>query len=146
MRTIALLVVLIVLAGCIPLKTTGPEAMYQNAELLANDKRYEDAITAYCKIVADNPQSPVAADALFEASYLRTFYDNPQKDYGKALAGFDEFVKRYPDHPKTPDANTWRAALKTIMDVREENVRLKKNIEKLNKLDIRQEEKRRKLD
>ncbi len=134
-------------AGCIlpPPGTNvlaGPESQYQEAEKRMKEKRYPEALAIYRKIVVESPQSPVSADALFEAAYVNVCYDNPQRDYNQALSGFDEFLKRYPDHAKAQEARNWRAVLKTILDLRKENEHLSKSIEELRKLDIRHEERR----
>jgi TolA-binding protein len=148
-RKFLLLIGLIALPGCFvpqaPSKVvTGPETDYQNAELLVKEKKYREAIAAYRKIAADSPPSSKAADSLFEAAYLQAFHDNPAKDYGQALLGFNEFLWRYPDHAKAPDAENWRAVLKLVLDTKKENDRLNKSIEQLKNLDIRHEERRRK--
>jgi outer membrane protein assembly factor BamD (BamD/ComL family) len=145
-RKVIACISLIALVGCAILqpKKTGPEADYQNASRLIQEKKYEDAIAACRKVADSSPQSPVAADALYNAAYLNVFHDNPHKDFGQALAGFDEFLKRYPHHAKAQDARNWRSALKVIVEVRKENDRLNKKIEGLKKLDIRHEERRRK--
>ncbi len=122
---------------------TESESEYQDALNKVKEKKYQEALELCRKIVSDSPQSPVAPDALFEAAYLQVMYDNPEKDYGQALSGFDEFLKRYPDHAKVEDARNWRGVLKTILDAKKENERLLQNIEKLKKLDIRHEERRR---
>ncbi len=148
MRLFIVLIALVVFPGCIPPSSpparelTELDVEYQNAAALVKEKKYQEAIVAYRKIVAESPQSQEAADALFETAYLYVFSDNPQKDYGQALAGFDEFLKRYPDHAKARDARNWRVVLKTILDARKENEHLIKNIEELKKLDIRHEERR----
>jgi outer membrane protein assembly factor BamD (BamD/ComL family) len=150
MRKVFALIILIALSGCVPpspppsVVVTGPEADYQKAALSVKEKRYHEAIAAYRKIAADAPQSPVAADALFEAAYLQTFYENAQKDYAQALQGFEDFLKRYPGHLKAAEARNWRVVLKTILDARKENDRLNRSIEELKQLDIRHEERRRK--
>jgi outer membrane protein assembly factor BamD (BamD/ComL family) len=145
-KKFVLFTLLIALAGCIRVhnQITGPEADYQHASLLAQEKKYGEAITTYNKIAADSPRSEIGADALFEAAYLSVLHDNPHKDYGQAIAGFDEFLKQYPDHPKARDALSWRGLLKSVLDSRKENEHLKQSIEELKKLDIRHEERRRK--
>ncbi len=150
MRKFLGLIVLIVFAlpeGCfLQPSPTGtpiePELAYQDALSRVKEKRYQEASTIFRKIVADSPQSPVAAYALFETAYLQVFYDNPEKDYSQALSGFDEFLKLYPDHVKAADARNWRGVLKAILDAKKENDHLIKNIEQLKKLDIRHEERR----
>ncbi len=143
---VVMLVVFGVTEGCVLLPKTAvmtePEEEYQNAAALVKEKKYSEALALYREIAVDSPQSAVAADALFEAAYLQVFYDNPQKDYSQALSGFDEFLKRYPDHARAKDARNWRVALKAIVDAKKENEHLLKNIEELKKLDIRHEERR----
>ncbi|HSA79090.1 MAG TPA: outer membrane protein assembly factor BamD [Nitrospirota bacterium] len=147
MRNVFVLIVVLLLSGCVttpqPVTVTGPESDYQNAADFVKEKKYSKAIAAYHKIAASSPQSPLAADSLFEVAYLQAFYDNPQKDYAQALEGFDEFLKRFPNHVKAGEAKNWQLILKTIVDTKKENERLRESIEELNKLDIRHEEKRR---
>ena len=136
----------IALAGCtlVHRTTSGPEADYQHAALLAKENKYREAISICNKVAADSPHSQLGGDALFEAAYLSIFHDNPHKDYGQAMAGFDEYLKQYPDHPKAQAARSWHDVLKSFLDVRKENERLNKSIEELKKLDIRHEERRKK--
>ena len=143
MRNVLVLIVVILLSGCAttPLATR-PETDYQSATHFAKEKKYLKAIAAYRKIADESPHSPLAADSLFEAAYLQFFYDNPEKDYAQALAGFDEFLKRFPRHAKAREAKNWHFILKTIVETKKENERLRESIEELNKLDIRHEERR----
>ncbi len=143
------LCLLIIIFGCVPFKPTpkprviaGPEADMRRAVAFEKEKRYPDAIAAYRKILTNYPQSPVASDALFAIAHLHAFYDNPQKDYTKALADFENFEKRYPNHEKAEEAKNWQAVLKLIIDMRKENSLLHMSIDQLEKEDIRHEEKR----
>ena len=145
MRNALVLIVVVLLSGCATTPVaTGPEADYRNAAAFAKENKYTEAIATYRKLADDASHSALAADSLFEAAWLQAFYDNPQKDYAQALAGFDEFLKRFPKHAKAQEARNWRVVLKMIVDTKKENDRLRKSIEQLNKLDIRHEERRRK--
>jgi TolA-binding protein len=137
-----MLVSFVVTAGCVFQQPNVAALSGSDAAALVKEKKYQEAVIAYRKIAADSPQSTVAGDALFEAAYLQVFYDNPQRDYSQALSGFDEFLKRFPDHARAPDARSWHLALKTILDIKKENDHLNQNIEQLKKLDIRHEERR----
>jgi outer membrane protein assembly factor BamD (BamD/ComL family) len=142
-----ILALLVVTAGCVlqqpkAAALSGLELDYQNAAALVREKKYDEALAAYREIAAASPLSTVAGDALYEAAYLQVFYDNPQRDYSQALSGFDEFLKRFPEHSRANDACNWRFVLRTILDIKKENEHLKKNIEQLKKLDIRHEERR----
>ena len=139
MRYALVLLALVMLSGCAAFKIN---ADYRSAAAAAKDKNYQEAVAIYNKIAVQAPQSGAAPESLFQAAYLQTLYDNPQRDYAKALQGFDEFIKRYPGHPRLQEARNWHSLLKTILDLKKENDRLKKNIEQLKKLDIRHEERR----
>ena len=134
---------LILLAGCSTVKPDikAPDD-FQVAAVAMKDKRYEDAIAVYGKILNESRRSASSADALFQIAYIQTLYDNPQRDYAKAMQSFDDFIKRYPDHARCQEAENWRFILKTILDLRKEDDRLRKNIEQLRKLDIQQEKNR----
>ncbi len=127
-----------------PKVLAGPESDMQKAVSLEQDKKYAAALAVYREIVTDYPKSPVAADALFAIARLDAFYDNPQKDYAQALVEFSEFEKLYPNHEKSREAQNWQVILKSILDLKKENNRLRKSIEELENVDIRHEEKRRK--
>jgi outer membrane protein assembly factor BamD (BamD/ComL family) len=137
-----ILALLVVTVGCMLQQPKTAVLSGSDAAELVQEKKYQEAIIEYRKIAADSPQSMVAGDALYEAAYLQVFYDNPQRDYVQALSGFDELLKRFPDHARVNDARNWRLVLRTILDIKKENEHLKKNIEQLKKLDIRHEERR----
>ncbi len=119
--------------GCASL--THPVSELTAADKLASEKKYTEAVSAYMAIIKNNSDPDISAEARFRLAYTLVAYDNPQADYPKALQEFEEFLRLYPTHEKAEEAKTWRQALKTIE-------RLSKNIEELNRLDIRHEEKR----
>ena len=96
----------------------------------------------YNKIVADSPDSDLAADALFELALINAHYDNPQRDYTRASRSFAEFLKRYPDNRRADEARTWISVLRTVQELKKQNEHLNENIEELKQLDIRHEERR----
>jgi len=138
----AVLLSLSLLSACITL--TGPRRELHTADLLFNEKRYGEAITAYGQVLKDYPNSSCAADARFSLAYTLAFYDNPQRDYSRALHEFDEFIKAYPADERVQEAQNWCHIIKTLSDTKKDNERLNKSIEDLKRLDIKQEEKRKK--
>ena len=56
----------------------------------------------------DNPKSPLAANAAFGAALARA----AMGDTARAKAGFEDFLKREPQHPLAKDAEQALAALK----------------------------------
>jgi outer membrane protein assembly factor BamD (BamD/ComL family) len=123
---------------------TGPEKQFQDAAISMKEKRYKEAAACYNKIMADSPDSALAADALFEIALINAHYDNPQKDYAHATRSFAEFLKRYPDNRRADEARTWISVLRTVQELKKQNEHLNESIEELKQLDIRHEERRRK--
>jgi TolA-binding protein len=123
---------------------TGPEKQFQDAAVSVKEKRFKEAAAACNKIMADAPNSPLAADALFELAIINAHHDNPQRDYAQAIRTFSEFLKRYPDNRRTDEAQTWISVLRSVQELKKQNEHLNESIEELKKLDIRHEEKRKK--
>ncbi len=121
-----------------------PDNEFSKADRFIQEKKYPEAIALYEKIAKDSSGSNRAADALFSSAKARASYDNPHKDYGASLQQFDEYIRRYPNNKRAPEAQQWRYLIKTIIDVKKENERLNQNIEQLKKIDIKHEERRRK--
>jgi outer membrane protein assembly factor BamD (BamD/ComL family) len=149
MKTTTLLFALVFLTGCAmssqpEVAETNTESAFQSAASLAKENKYPEAVAAYRKFAAETPVSPLAAEALFQAACLSAASRNPRRDYTQALAYFEEFLKLHPDHEKAVEAENWRAALTTIMNLKRDNARLNQSIERLKRLDITSEERRRK--
>ena len=125
---ILMLLSMSVVSSCAVLTVPGREV--RAADSLFKEKRYNDAITAYRKVLHDYPDSSWAADARYRLALALAFYDNPQKDYHLSVQEFEEFLKLYPKHESAQEARNWREVLKSI--------------EELKQLDIKHEEKRKK--
>lgn len=147
-RAAFLLVVLAAFAGCArfaaeePAAVPEPEIKTTAAKTLLQEKRYPEAIVAFRGIQQEYAGTDWAARANYGVAMIFVASDNAQRDYTLALQEIEEFLSRYPAHEKAEDARSWRQALKTLLDAKKENERLKKNIEQLKQLDLRQEEKR----
>ncbi len=143
MKKVIILLAVIWLSGCATTSVVnGPERQFQDAAVSVKEKRYKEAVAAYKKIMADSPDSPLAADALFQLALVYAHHDNPQRDYVQATRAFAEFVKRYPDNARAEEAQTWVSVLKAYQELKKKNESLGKSIEELKRLDIRHEQKR----
>lgn len=145
MKKVIVLLAVIWFAGCATksvVTVTGPEKQFQDAAVSVKEKRFKEAAAYYNKIMADAPDSPLAANALFELALINAHHDNPQRDYAQAIRSFVEFIKRYPGSRRKDEARTWISVLKTIQELKKENEHLNQSIEQLKRLDIRHEEKR----
>jgi outer membrane protein assembly factor BamD (BamD/ComL family) len=134
--------------GCTGLLTasredqTVPAIMSAEARTLLQNHKYPESIAAFQEIIKDYPNSDWAANAIYSIATACVSVENPRKDYAQALIHFEEFLNRYPQHERAADARNWRQAIKVSLDLKKENERLLKNIEKLKQLDMRQEQKR----
>lgn len=114
-----------------------------NADMQAKSGKYADAAKTYKSVVQNYQNTQWAASAQYETAMIHLSAGNPQRDYALALAKLDEFISQNPNHARATDAKNWRQAIKTLLDLKRDNDRLNKNIERLKQLDMRQEEKRR---
>jgi outer membrane protein assembly factor BamD (BamD/ComL family) len=146
-KKVVVLLAVILFSGCATSRVvtvTGPENQLQDAAVSVKEKRYKEAAACYKKIMAESPDSALAADALFELALINVHHDNPQRDYAQAIRSFAEFIKRYPDNRRADEARTWISVLKTVQELKKQNEHLNESIKELKQLDIRHEEKRKK--
>ncbi len=144
----ALVAALVISAGCQTLgveqktEVSQPQPPIGDAKRLILERKYADALATLQKALHDGQYAASAPDIKYLIATVYVAADNPQKDYVQALAEFDEFLHLYPDHERAVEAKSWRHAIKMILDAKKENERLRKSIEGLKQLDVRQEQKR----
>jgi len=80
----------------------------EGAQALADSGKFAEAAKAFDAFVAQNPRSPLAANAVFGSACAYAALG----DKAKATAGFQDFLKRDPQHPLAKDAEQAIAALK----------------------------------
>jgi TolA-binding protein len=78
------------------------------AQALADSGKFAEAAKAFDAFVAQNPRSPLAANAVFGAGVAYA----SMGDRAKATANFQDFLKRDPQHPLAKDAEQAIAALR----------------------------------
>jgi tetratricopeptide (TPR) repeat protein len=121
---------------------SAPGGALVDADRLVAEGKYADAEVAYRRALQEHPGSDWAPRAKYAVATLLVSPDNPQRDYVRALAVFEEFITLYPQHERAAEARSWRQAIKQILEIKKENDRLNKNIEMLKQLDMKQEQKR----
>ena len=143
MRRLFVLVLLLMccLSACARFKADH-DVDFENADRFFMEKKYSEAATAYDQIARGAQGSERGARALFAVASLYAFYDNPHKDYARALQEFDDFLRIYPDNERALDAKNWRYILMMVLDLKKENGRLLQSINELKQIDIRHEERR----
>ncbi len=144
----ALVASLFISAGCQTLgveqktEVSQPQPPIGDAKKLISERKYSDALTTLQKALHDGQYGASAPDIRYLIATVYVAADNPQRDYSQALVEFDEFLRLYPDHERAVEAKSWRHAIKLILEAKKENERLRKSIEGLKELDVRQEQKR----
>jgi TolA-binding protein len=148
---IVLLIALLASPGC-RATMTGPEqkqpavqplpSAIDDARRLIRDRQYPDALARLETALQQGGNADGAAEARYLIATVHVAADNPQRNYAQAIAEFDAFLDRYPDHARAPEARSWRLAIKTVLETRKENERLHRTIEDLKQLDVKKEEQR----
>jgi TolA-binding protein len=77
------------------------EARFWEAETLYRMKRFNDARTAYARVAAAEPPSPLLPDALYGLGWT----DLELKKRDAAVSDFRRLVKDFPDHETVPSAS-----------------------------------------
>jgi len=80
----------------------------EGAQALADSGKFAEAAKAYDGFVQQYPRSPLAANAVFGSAVAHAALG----DRNKAVAGFQDFLKRDPQHPLAKDAEQAIAALR----------------------------------
>ena len=106
-----------------PFSKWAPLAQYSVGQALERQTKFPEAIAAYQVVVAKYPTDAIADDALYQVGYvrLREFREgsNDRASSDKAREAFEDFINRYPQSEKVPQA---RENLKTLEGGQRKNV------------------------
>jgi TolA-binding protein len=80
----------------------------EGAQALADSGKFAEAAKAFDSFLQTYPRSALAANAVFGSAVAHASLG----DRNKAVAGFQDFLKRDPQHPLAKDAEAAIAALK----------------------------------
>ncbi len=99
-----------------PYSKVGPEAQFRIGVAQEMLKDYVSAVRAYEKVTERYPNLPLAETAQFQigAAYMAEAgrYEYDQNAANQAIAAFTDFLVRYPNTPKTAEAEADRTQLK----------------------------------
>lgn len=98
MRTVGIILLAVVLAGCTP-KTD--EELFAEAVELQKANEPDDAIELFEQLLERYPDSPRAPEAMYA---IGTVHQDHKKDFPKAIASYRALVSRYPEHATSPNA------------------------------------------
>ena len=141
--------ILTCLAGCATLKEMEAKREtrqhFVTAQKLLDQGDYEGSLKENQKILSLYYNVPPGDEALFNTGLIYAHYGYPKRDYQKSLDHFKRLVKVFPQSPFARQAKIWIGIL-------QENERLKREIEELNKtinkskqVDIEIDEKKKEL-
>lgn len=91
-----------------PFSKYAPIAQFNVGQALEKEGNYDLALVAYTSCVSRYPNDPIADDAQYQIGYVRMkqyregSYD--QAGAQKAREAFEDFISRYPDSEKVPQA------------------------------------------
>ena len=71
--------------------------LFLNGEKLLAENNFEGAILENRKVLYLFEKGPPGDRALFNIAMIYVHYDNPARDYGKALELFQQIIQEYPD-------------------------------------------------
>ena len=124
---------------------------------------YRNALEINRRVLAQDPAT-LADQSLFQIGMIYAHPDNPDRDIQKALQSFQSIIDQYPVSHLQPEAHLWLAVLgqlraqegqirfltqrsapleKRLKIQKKEISQLKDQLEKLKRIDIRMEEKKR---
>lgn len=84
------------------------------AEKLSKQAKYEQALRENEMILEKHPENPWQDEVLFNLACLYVCYDNPQKDYNKAIIYFQRLIKEFPQSSFQKESKVWLAILNEI--------------------------------
>ncbi len=114
--------------------------LVNRADGLAQDGDHAGARVLYEQVVQEYPTSPWAPTALFRLARLEVFPGSPVRNYRQAHEHFDRLVKDYPDSQYDADARAWRDTLGQLLAREQEAARIRQDMERLKRVEIRLEQ------
>jgi hypothetical protein len=121
-RRLLTLTLVLMLSGCAPLMQglTGGEGAkkFRDAETAFKQGKYREARASYRALAEDLSDPRRAEQSQFNATYLLVYYENPDRDYGRAALEFEGFLVRHPSGALAGEARSWLDVLKSLEQTR----------------------------
>ena len=137
------------LAGCailkeIEVKREAHEYLTK-AQNLLDQGDYEGSLKENQKVLTSSGDVPPGDKALFNMGLIYAHWGYPKRDYKKSLDLFKRLVKVFPQSPWVGQAKTWAGILQENERLNREVEELNKTIKKSKKVDIEIDEKKKEL-
>jgi hypothetical protein len=135
---------LLLLTACARLRSGAPAPTAAESEPVrllhtADGQSPADARQIYRTVVQRFPDTPAAAEALYQLGCLYADPDGPLHDWHAADTAFRRLATEHPDDPHAAEARAWHAALTALLREEAENERLRSSLDRLKALDLEQE-------
>jgi TolA-binding protein len=98
---IVTIVMIAALLGCSRETVKTAQGYWDSARLLFANKKYEETIKEYRKLIKHYPQDSLAIAALFASAEI---YKNNLSEFNKSLDVYQKIIKQYASDPKAPNA------------------------------------------
>ena len=114
--------------------------LVDRADGLARDGDHVGGRALYEQVIREYPTSPWTPQALYRLGRLEVTPDSPVRNYRQAYARFDRLVKEYPDSTYALEARAWRETLSQLLTREQEAARIRQDMERLKRVEIRLEQ------
>jgi outer membrane protein assembly factor BamD (BamD/ComL family) len=101
------------------------EHIFRSEQLLAQGS-YKESLKESQNVLSQSPKNPYADRALFYAGLVYAHYDNPDKDYKKSLAYFEQLIKEYPQSHLLEEARIMIGLLNVIEKAKQVDIEIEK--------------------
>jgi outer membrane protein assembly factor BamD (BamD/ComL family) len=104
-----------------------------SAEELLKQGKYDLALKKNKLIEEKYPENPWQDEVFFNLGCLFAYYDNPQKNFGKAKIYFQRIVREFPQSSFQKESQVWLAILNELLIKEEEINRIEKEVNRKEK-------------
>ncbi|MBI5099054.1 MAG: tetratricopeptide repeat protein [Nitrospirae bacterium] len=101
------------------------EHILRSQQLLAQGS-YKESLKEIQNVLSQSSKNPYADRALFYAGLVYAHYDNPEKDYKKSLAYFEQLIKEYPQSHLLEQAKIMIGLLNVIEKAKQVDIEIEK--------------------
>lgn len=117
--------------------------LINRADELVQSGGHAGARALYEQVVQEYPASPRAPEALFKLARLEVTPESPVLNYRQAHDHFDRLLKEYPENPYAAEARAWRETLGQLLAREREATRIRQDMERLKRVEMRLEQEKR---
>jgi outer membrane protein assembly factor BamD (BamD/ComL family) len=103
-----------------------PSEHILRSQQLLEQGSYKESLKESQNILSQSSKNPYADRALFYAGLVYAHYDNPEKDYKKSLAYFEQLIKEYPQSHLLEEAKIMIGLLNVIEKAKQVDIEIEK--------------------